>query len=112
MVGIYDLFQVIHAITQLWSKYDIIKCWCDLENKVKKESMIRKYHNYKSRSPKSNQIVFPLLTIYLRKFGEIPLVASEDRAQKNADFHRLNMMVGLKVRSRSPKSNKLCMVLQ
>ena len=44
-------FKSYHIEILFWSKFDISKCWCDLE--------------IRSRSPQSNQ----LLTIYLCKFG-------------------------------------------
>ena len=38
--SLIPLFKRNHTETLFWSKFDISKCWCDLENKVKVTKMV------------------------------------------------------------------------
>ena len=78
-----------------WSKFDILMCYCDLENKVKVTKIL--------------STIFPLPTVCLCKFSQNPPSDSEVRVRQRL-FFSLYTMVTLRIRSKSPKSNKLFLV--
>ena len=81
----------------IWSKFDILMCYCDLENKVKVTKIL--------------STIFPLPTMCLCKFSQNPPSGSEVTVWERLLFS-LYKMVTLRIRSPSPKSNKLFIVSQ
>ena len=68
-------------------------CWCDLENEV--------------NVPKMKSTISPLPKMYLWKYVRNPPTGSE---VEKAEIHSLYWIVTVKIRSRPPISNQLCIV--